>query len=90
MSSLGFVFTVLQLSAYCIRCIFLPFPAISRRFFIRTGDSDDILESCGYLQWIMYVMISPMVSMHSSSYRVSSRFLNSSWNYIFFYPIRVA
>ena len=36
------------------------------------------------------MMVSLMVSMSSSSYSVSNRFLNSSWNSIFFDPISVA
>ena len=42
------------------------------------------------LSWIMYVMVSLMVSMSSGSCSVSNRFFNSSWNSIFFlYPICV-
>ena len=37
--------------------------------------------------WIMYVMFSLMMSMSSSSCRVSNRFLNSSRNSIFFGPV---
>ena len=35
-------------------------------------------------------MFSLMVAMSSSSCSISNRFLNSSWNSIFFYPIFVA
>ena len=54
---------------------------------------DDILDSSGLLIalvtldalcWIMYVMFLLMVSMSSSSFCDSNRFLNSSWNSIFF------
>ena len=37
----------------------------------------------------MSVMVSLMVSMSSSSCSISNRFLNLSWNSIFFDPIRV-
>ena len=95
---LAFFLMVLHISAYSIHCLLSPFPAISRHFFIRTRVCDDILDFCGLLialailgalLWIMSVMVSPMVSM-SSSCSVSNRFLNSSWNSIFFDPIRVA
>ena len=78
---------VLHISAYCIRCLSSPFPTISRRFVIRARVVDDILDSCGLLIAlatldplcrIAYVMVSLMVSMPSSSYSVSNRFLNSS------------
>ena len=86
---------VLHISAYSIRCLLPQCPAIFRRFIIRSYAGDDILDVCGLLIalatfdvlcWIMSVM----VSMSSSSCRVSNRFLNSSWNSIFFDPIRVA
>ena len=60
---------------------------------------DDILDSNGLLIglatldvlcWIMSVMVSLMVSTSSSSWSISNRFLNSSWNSIFFDPICVA
>ena len=38
----------------------------------------------------MSVIVSLMVSMLSCSYSVSNRFLNSSWNSVFFDPILVA
>ena len=92
MSCFAFFLMVLHISAYSIRCLLSPFPAISRI-------GDDILDLCGLLIalatldafcWIMSVMVSLMVSMSSSSCSVSNRFLNSSWNSIFFDPIRVA
>ena len=70
-----------------------------RRFAIRARVGDDILDFSGLLVvlatldalcWIMSVMVSPMVSMSSSSCSVWNRFLNSSWNSIFFGPIRAA
>ena len=36
------------------------------------------------------MMVSRMVSMSSTFCSISNRFLNSSWNYIFFEPICVA
>ena len=42
------------------------------------------------LSWIMYVTVSLIVSMSSSFCSVTNRFLNSSWNSIFFDPICVA
>ena len=95
-SSLAF-FVVVCL--YSIRCLLSPFPAICRRFVIRTRVSDDILDLCGVLialanldalRWIMSEMVSLMVSLSSSSCSVSNRLLNSSWKSIFFNPIRVA
>ena len=76
-----------------------PFSAISRRFVIKVHVGDDILDFCGLLIalatldalcWIMSTMLSLMVSMSSSSCSVSNRFINSSWNSIFFDYIRVA
>ena len=99
MSSLAFFLMVLHISAYSIRCLLSPFPAIYRRFVIRARIGDDILDLCGLLIglttldalcWIVSVMVSLMVSMSSSSCSVSNRFLNSTWNSIFFDPIRVA
>ena len=40
---------VLHFSAYSIRCLLSPFPAVSRRFVIRARASDDILDSRGLL-----------------------------------------
>ena len=48
------------------------------------------LATLGVLCWIMSVMVSLMVSMSSSSCNVSNRFLNSSWNSMFFDPICLA
>ena len=99
MSSLAFFLMVLNISAYSIRCLLTPFSATSRRLVNRAGVGDDILDLCGLLItlatfaalcWIVSEMVSLMVSMSSSSCSVSYRFLNSSWNSIFFYPIRVA
>ena len=93
MYSLAFFLMVLHISAYSIICLLSPFPAISRRFVIRTRVGDDILELCGLLIvlstldalcWIMSLVASLVVSMSSSSCSVSNRFLNSSWNSIFF------
>ena len=99
MSSLVFFLIDLHISAYSIRCLLSPFPAISRRFVTRARVGDGTLDICGLLFalatidalcWIISVMVSLMVSMSSSSYSVSNRFLSSSWNSIFFDPIRVA
>ena len=91
---------ILPISAYSIRFLLLPFSAtISCRFVISVRVCDDILDLCGLLIaltsldafcWIMSVMVSLMVPMSSSSYSVSIRFLNPSWNLIFLDPIRVA
>ena len=90
---------VLHISAYSTRCLLSPFSAISRRFITRARVGDDIIDLCGLLIalatidvlcWIMSVMVSFMVSKSSSSCSVWNRFLNSSWNLIFFDPIRVA
>ena len=98
MSYLAF-FLVLHISAYSIRCLLSPFPAISRCFVIRARVGDDILDLCGLLIalatfdalcWIMSVMVLLMVSISSSSCSVANRFLNSSWNSIFFDPISIA
>ena len=99
MSSLAFFLIVLQLSAYSIRCLSSPFSTISRRFVIRAHVGDDILDLCGLLIalatldalcWVMSMMVSLMGSMSSSSCSASNRFLNSSWNSIFFDPIWLA
>ncbi|KAK2170754.1 hypothetical protein NP493_1143g00056 [Ridgeia piscesae] len=99
MHSLAFFLMVLHISAYSIRCLLSPFPAISHRFFITAHVGEVILDLCGLLIavatldalcWIMSVMVSLMVSMSSSSCNVSNRFLNSSWNSITFDPIRMA
>ena len=99
MYSLAFFVIVLHISAYSIRCLLSSFPATSRHFFIRARVGDDILDFCGLLIalaildalcWIKSVMVSLMVSLSSSSCSVSNRFLNLSWNSIFFGPIRVA
>ena len=78
MFSLPFFSMVLHISAYSIRCLLLPFSAISRRFyfsclFIAVATLDT-------LYWIMSVMVSLMVSRSSSSCSVSNQFLNSIWN----------
>ena len=49
MSSLAFLLMVLHISAYSIRCLSSPFPAISRRFVIRARVGDDILDFSGFL-----------------------------------------
>ena len=49
MSSLAFVLMVLRISAYSVRCLVSPFPAISRRFVIRARVGDDMLDLCGLL-----------------------------------------
>ena len=49
MSSLAFILMVLHISAYSIRCLLSPFPAISRRFVIRARVGVDILDLCGLL-----------------------------------------
>ena len=47
------------------------------------------LATLDALCWIMSEMVSPMLSMPSSYSSVSNLILNSSWNSIFFDPIRV-
>ena len=90
---------VLLISAYSIRCLSSSFPTISRCFVIWARVGDDILDYIGLLIalatldaqcWIMSVMVSLMVSMSSSYCSVSNRFLNLSWNSVFFDPICVA
>ena len=90
---------VLHISAYSVRCLLSPFPAISRRFDTRARVDDDILDLCGLLIalatldpqfWIMSLMVSLMVSMSSSSCSLSNRFLNSNWSSNFVDPIRMA
>ena len=90
---------VLHISAYYALYISSPFSTISRRFVIRNRVGDDIFDfSClliavatfDALCWIMPVMVSLMTSLSSSSCTASNRFLNSSWNSIFFYPICAA
>ena len=77
----------------------LPFSIISHRFVIRACVGDDIIDFSGLLIalatfdalcGIMSVVVSLVVSMSSSSCCVSNRFLNSSWNSIFLYPICAA
>ena len=98
MSSVAFFVMVLHISAYSIRCLLSPIPAIFRRFFIRARVDVDILDlrvllislaTLDALCGVMSVMVSLMESMSSSSCSASNRFLNSSWNSIFFDPIRV-
>ena len=98
-SSIAFFLMVLHISAYCICCLSSPFPTISRRFVNRARVGDDIIYFSGLLIvlatldalcWIMSLMVSLMVSMPSSSCRVTNRFLNSRWNSIFFDPIYLA
>ena len=76
MSSLAFLLMVLNISAYSIRGLSSPFSTISRRFVIRAHVGEDILDLRGLLIvlatlgahcWTMYVMVSRMVSMSSSS-----------------------
>ena len=99
MSSLAFFLTVVHISACSIRCLLSPFPVIPRCFIIKAQVGDDIptfsglliaLATLDALSWIMYLMVSRMVSMSSSSCSVSNPFLNSSWNSISFDPICVA
>ena len=98
MFSLAFFLMVLHISTYSVRGLSSPFSTISRRF-IRARVGDDIFDFCGMLTalatfdalcWIVFVVVSLMVSISSSSSSVSYRFLNSSWNSIFFDPICVA
>ena len=76
MSSHAFFWIVLHISAYSIRCLSSPFSAISHRFAIRARLGDANLDFFGLLIalatrdalcWIMYVMVSLMVSISSSS-----------------------
>ena len=73
------------------------FLIISSRFAIRARVGDDIIDFSGLLIalatldalcWIMYVIVSFKVSMQSSSFSVTNRFLYSKS--IFLYPICVA
>ena len=98
MSSLAFFLMILHISAYFNSSLLSPFPTISCRFDIRAHIGDDILDfSCllialatlDALCWIMYMMISLMVSMSSSFCNVSNRFRNSCWNSGVFNPMRV-
>ena len=98
-SSLAFFLMVLHISAYPIRCLSSPFFTTSRRFGIRARVGDDILDfsdllialaTLDALCWIMCVMVSLMVSLSSNSCSDTNRFLNLSWNSIFFDPICVA
>ena len=91
MFSLAFFLVILHICAYFIRCLSSLFSIITHRFFIRARAGDDILEFSGLLIalaafdalcWIMYVMVSLMETMSSSSGSASNRFLNSSWNSI--------
>ena len=84
MSSLAFFLMVLPISAYSIRWLLSPFPAIPRRFDIRARANDDILsfrgllialDSLDALCWIMSVMASLVVSMLSMSCSVWNLFL---------------
>ena len=93
MSYLAFFLMVLHISTYSIICLLSPFFAISRRFVIRARVGDDVLDFCGLLialatldalSGVMSVMVSRMVSMSSRYCSVSNRFLNSSWNSIFY------
>ena len=85
-----------SLSAYSIPCRASLFPTISRRFVFkaRVGDDfSDLLIALATLDapcWIMFLMVSPIVSMSSTSCGVSNCFLNSNWNSIFVYPNYVA
>ena len=99
MSSIAVFLMVLHISGYSIIYSLSLFPAISRRFVIRARVDDNILDFCclliafdmlDALCWIMAVMASFTVSMSSNFCTVLNRFLNSSWNSIFFDPIRVA
>ena len=99
MSCLDFFLMVWYISAYCIRCLVSPFTASSRRFVIRAGVGDDILDfyclvivlaTLDALCWIMAEMVSLMVSKASNYCSVADLFLNSSWNSIFFDPICAA
>ena len=98
-SSLIFFFS--DFAYFCVLySLFLsPFSAISRRFVITDRVGDDIIDLCGLiialatlvaLCWVRSEMVSLKVSMSSSSCCISNRFLNSSWNSIFFDPIHVA
>ena len=93
MSSLVFILMVLHVSAYSIHCFSSPFSTISRCFVNRARVGDDMLDFSGLLIalatldalcWIMSVMVSLIMSMSSSPCRISNRFLNLSWNSIFF------
>ena len=86
MSSLVFSSMVLHISTYSMGCLSSSYSTSSRRFLDFSGLLV-VLTTLGVLCWIMSVMVSLMVSMSSSSFSVSNRFLNSSWNSIFFYPI---
>ena len=97
-SCLAFFLIALHISAYTIRCLSSTFSTICCRFVIKARVGDDILyltglliaiAALGPLYWIMFLMDSLMASMSSRSCSVSNRFLNLSWNSIFFDPICV-
>ena len=99
MSSLAFFLMVLHISTYSNCCLSSSFSTISRRFVMRVRVDDAILDISGLLIalatldalcLILSVVVSLMVSMSSSSCNLSNRFLNSSWNLIFFDPIYVS
>ena len=99
MSSLAFFLMVLHISEYSILCFLSPCSAKTRCFVTRARGADDILDlsallialaTIDALCWIMSVLVSFLVSMSSSCCSAWNRFHNSSWNSIFFYPIRVA
>ena len=66
----AFFLIVLHFSAYSMRCLMSPFPAISRRLVIRARIGDNILHLCALiivlasldaLCWIISVMVSLIV-----------------------------
>ena len=72
MSSVALFFMVLHISAYSVLCFPSPFSTVSRRFVIRAHIGDDLLHfsdvlissaSVDALCWIIYVMVSFMVSI---------------------------
>ena len=91
MSSLAFLLMVLAYSIRCLSCRFPPFLVVSSSWLVLVTISIldfsrllIALSTLGALCWIMYVMFLLMVSMSSSSCSVSNRFINSTWNSIFF------
>ena len=88
-----------HISAFSIRCLSSPFSTISRRFGLWARVGDDIVDFSGLLIVLATlnalcrttsVMVSLMVSMSSSFFSVSNRFISSSWNSLFFVPICLA
>ena len=89
----AFFFMVMHISAYSIRSLSSPFPTISRHFVIRALVGEDSLDFCYLLIalaareslfWIMYVMVSLILSMSSSYCSVAYPLAHNSFHYVQF------